>query len=181
MDLELKKSEDCLGGEVAEYCVQHLLDGNVKLVSLSTRVQRVLSTVGLDNPATLLVWDVDNVNSTVAHLNNATADNATAPDWLGGGAFPITSSGFMQAVTTRVGAQGGGVIGNALIAPNSIAQYAKVQISMFFLGLDPLVSTLPESVLPLARNFLMCDQQAQTTGTPDPVLVPPDPGVAAIL
>jgi len=180
VDLELKKSEDCLGGEVAEYCVQHLLDGNVKLVSLSTRVQRVLSKVGLDNPATLLVWDVDNVNFAVAYLNNAAADNATAPAWLDGD-FPITSSGFMQAIATRVGALGGGVIGNTLIAPNSIAQYANVKASMLLLGLDPLVSTLPARVLPLARNFLMCDQQAQTTGTPDPVLVPPAPNVAAIL
>jgi len=173
-------SDESQGEEVAEYCFELLPNGNIKLVSLSTHVQSVLSTVGDDDPAALLMWDVDNVNSAVEHLNNAAADNATAPVWLGGGAFPITSSGFMQAIATRVGAQGGGVIGNALIAPNSIAQYAKVQISMFSLGQDPLISTLPASVLPLARNFLMCDRKAQTTGTPDPVPVPLAPGVAAI-
>ena len=182
VDLEAK-SDASPGVEVAEFRVERLPDGNVKLVSLSPRVQRVLSTVGLDDPAVLLVWDVNNVNSAVAHLNNAAAANpdAAAPAWLGGrGAFPITSSEFVTAVATYVGARGGGVIGNALIAPNSIQQYANVQVSMFFLGQDPLMSTLPANVLPLALNFLMCDHMAQTTGTPDPVLAPPPPGVTAI-
>jgi hypothetical protein len=86
----------------------------------------------------------------------------------------------MQAVATRVGAQGGGVIGNALIAPNFFQQYGNVKTLMGFLGLDPLVNTLPEHLLPLACNCSMGDRKAQTTGSPDPVLVPPAPGVAVI-
>ena len=182
VDLEVK-SDDSQGVEVAEYRVQRLPGGNVKLESLSPRVQGVLSDVGLDDPAALLMWDVDNVSAAVVHLNNAAAANANAmaPAWLGGGAFPITPSGFMQAIATRVGAQGGGVIGNALIAPNSYQQYANVKTLMYALGQDPLVSTLPAHVLPLARNFSMGDHMAQTTGAPDPMLAPPAPGVAAIL
>ena len=80
-----------------------------------------------------------------------------------------------------MGAQGGGVIGNALIAPNSYQQYANVKTLMCALGLDPLLSTLPANVLPLARNFSFGDRMAQTTGASDPVLAPPAPGVAAIL
>jgi hypothetical protein len=179
VDLEAK-SDDSQGVEVAEYSVQRLPDGNVKLESLSTRVQLVLSNVGHNYPAALLMWNVDNVISAVEHLNNAAAADSMAPMWLGGGAFPITPSGFMQAVATRVGAQGGGVIGNALIAPNSYQQYANVMTLMCLLGLDPLVSTLPAHVLPLARNFSMGDRKARTTGAPDPVLVPPAPGVAVI-
>ena len=177
------KSDDNQGVEEAEYQVQRLPDGNVKLVSLSTRAQDALSTVGDDDPAALLIWDVDKVHSAVVHLNNAAAANAnaTAPVWLSSGAFPITSNGFMQAIATHLGTQGGGVVGNALIAPNSVQQYANVKTLMFSLGQDPLVSSLPASVLPLARNFFMGDRKAQTTGTPDPVLVPSAPGVAAIL
>jgi len=137
-----------------------------------------------ESPAALLMWNADNVISAVVHLNNAAAANANAmaPGWLGGGAFPITSNGFMQAIATRVGAQSSGVIGNALIATNSYQQYANVKTLMCLLGLDPLVSTLPAKVLPLARNFsIMRNSNAQTTGSPDPVLAPPAPGVTAIL
>ena len=181
-DLEVK-IDDSPGVEVAEYHVRHLPDDKVKLESLSSRVQLVLSKVGLDDPAALLMWDVDKVNAAVLYLNAAAAANANAmaPAWLGGGAFPITPSGFMQAIATRVGAQGGGVIGNALIAPNSYQQYANVKTLMYALGQDPLVSTLPANLLPLARNFSMGDRMAKTIGTPDPVSAPPAPGVAAIL
>ena len=50
VDLEVK-SDDSQGVEVAEYRVQRLPGGNVKLESLSPRVQGVLSDVGLDDPA----------------------------------------------------------------------------------------------------------------------------------
>ena len=87
----------------------------------------------------------------------------------------------MQSVVIRVGAVGGGVIGNALVAPNSFQQYANVKTLMSFIGTDPLLNGLPAHVLPLACNFSMGDRLAQTTAAPDPVLAPPAAlGVPAI-
>jgi hypothetical protein len=154
--------------------------GHFVLVDLSTNVKNVLDKVGDDDPAALLVWDIDHVIEAVLHLNSHAGAGAVLPPWLGGSPYPITSAAFMQCIVNRVGAVGGGVIGNALIAPNTYQQYAKVQTLMYAIGQDPVVSTLPPNVLPLARNFSMGDKKAKTTGEPDPVLAPPPPGVAAI-
>ena len=53
----------------AEFRIGELGDGKIQLLDVSTRVQSVLSKIGLDDPAALLVWNVDNVAAAVAVIN----------------------------------------------------------------------------------------------------------------
>ena len=79
------------------------------------------------------------MRSTVDAFNAAVAAGKAVPPTClncgggggggGGGANPFTQEGLTVAVMAHVQTQarGGGVVGNALIAPNNVTQYGRVR------------------------------------------------------
>jgi hypothetical protein len=78
-----------------------------------------------DDPGLLIMWDLNNLATTATNFNKAVAAGAVAPAFLGGGASacsqPFTVSSLQMSLLKHIvqtaGGSGGGVIGNALIAP----------------------------------------------------------------
>ena len=131
-----------------------------------------------EDPACLIMWDEDNVEATVNAMNAAAAaagGGAAPPVWLnfpaGGG--PMTIPHFKQAILTHVQTScgGGGVIGNALIAPNTLIQYSNVKCLLGGIGFDPFF--VANAVCPIGRHYVIADRQRNTTAVADPIPPPP--------
>eukprot|EP00931_Biecheleriopsis_adriatica_P054026 TRINITY_DN31756_c0_g1_i1.p1 TRINITY_DN31756_c0_g1~~TRINITY_DN31756_c0_g1_i1.p1 ORF type:complete len:180 (-),score=27.47 TRINITY_DN31756_c0_g1_i1:18-557(-) len=142
-------------------------------ISLPTQFEAVLDLVGEDDPALLICWDTPNLVAAVAAMNGGAL---LPPPWLAG-ALPISTTQLQVAICAKVNgdAGGGGVICNALIAPNNASQYANLKTSLGYLGFDAFLQQSP--ALPLGRIFVLNDGGRRTTGVADPVLAPPAPGV----
>ena len=131
-----------------------------------------------DGPAVVFDWDPDNLHATMLTINAAgAAAGGVPPLWIGGH-YPITALQLQHAILTRVqGAAGaGGVIGNSIIAPNSIQQYSNVKVHLSLLGLDPFFAA---ATVPIARIYVLMDNKEAVTGVADPVPAPPV-GVALV-
>ena len=149
-------------------------DGSVMVVGLSAAVfRKTLAKIGYDDPASVIGWNADNVNVTVANLN---ASLGPCPQWLGA-AYPVTAEQLMVSLIVEVCrvAGGGGVVHNFMIAPNTTQQYAAVYAAMCLMGLDQELIAHVQG--PLGHNYMIGDRSAQTRGVAHPVL-PPTRGVA---
>jgi len=151
---------------------------NLILYDLSEKAAAALSKIGDDDPAVMLRWTWANVIDAVAFLNNAFANGAAMPAWLG--AFPTNEDEFTQSVAEYVGRVGGGTVGETLIAPNNLAQAFAVREQLVALAFDQTLMTLPAAVLPLARAYTIADRKLQTSAEPCPVQAPVPPGVNVI-
>lgn len=95
------------------------------------------------------------------------------PAWLNlGGGGPVTISALKTSILTRVqtSAGGGGVVGNALIAPNDYMQYGRVVTQFNNIGVDPFF--IAHAVCPIGRHYSLADKKAPTTAVADPISAP---------
>jgi hypothetical protein len=130
-------------------------DGTVTIHPKAKNVEALLARVGEEDPAALLVWNHSNIQLAVNAIN-AAAPGVVPPAWLGG-AYPIGADQLMQSIVAKVCAEAGagGVIGNCLLGPNTIMQYANIKTCLIALGQDDIIRLAP--AVPLARNFILCD------------------------
>mmetsp|Transcript_23567 Transcript_23567/g.39998 ORF Transcript_23567/g.39998 Transcript_23567/m.39998 type:complete len:169 (-) Transcript_23567:752-1258(-) len=119
-----------------------------------------------EDPGCLIMWDDNNLVQTVNAFNVAIAGGAVPPPaWLNA---PIIVPYLKASILGRVQQQsGGGVIGNSLIAPSTIPQYAKVKTQLFSIGLEPLF--VAHDVVPIGCHYILADNKVQTTAVADPV------------
>ena len=129
-------------------------------------------SVGLDDPAALIMWNDTNLGNALADINAA---GAAFPEWLNGGVRPVSIATLKQSILRHVSttARAGGVVGNCLIAPNTIPQYADIKTHLFALGILPIFRAIDPAHLPIGANYIIADREAQTTATADPVPAPP--------
>ncbi|CAE7320920.1 unnamed protein product [Symbiodinium sp. CCMP2592] len=134
----------------------------------------ILRGIREDDPAVVFDWDPENLNATVVTINAAGAAGGVPPLWIGA-AYPVTAS---QLQHTRVQGQAGagGVLGNSIIAPNNMQQYANVKVYLSHLGLDPFFAA---ATVPIARIYVLMENKRALTGVADPVPAPPA-GVALV-
>jgi hypothetical protein len=128
---------------VAEHAIVRMEksnDGGTVTLTMSPGWEHVLPQTFEEDPACLIIWDDDNILATVNNFNVAIANRAAPPGWFNVVAgHPITIPGLKNAILTVVqgAAGGGGVVGNCMIAPNSIPQYVKVYMLFQNVGFDP--------------------------------------------
>jgi hypothetical protein len=124
--------------------LHHLSNGNVEVL-LPPRFEHLLNGAGEDNPALLICWDDENFVVWNEY-------------------FPIDGHQLQAAFAGYVAAFGGGNVGNCLITPNTVYQYAQLYTMLSNIGLDPYIIQLHNTAplnLPLARLFTLADRSAQ--------------------
>ena len=121
------------------------------------------------------MWDDGNLRATVTAFNNAIGGGVAPPAWMNVAAgVAITVPALQAAILAHVQASAGGggdIVGNALIAPNTVPQYKDVQIHLYAIGVDPFFST--HAVVPIGRNYILADRRNNSTAVADPVPSPP--------
>ena len=165
---------DSEGQSTTQFLLRKVGD-KVVLENLSSAAEKAFKNIGLDDPGVFISWNDEQMQAALVILNNAAVPGQLTPPWLGSAPFPLTLPQLKSAIVTRVGAYGGGVVGNAIIAPNTLLQSFHVREQLCSLSMDPLLATLPAAVLPLASIYTMADEAAQATGTPAPPSAPPPP------
>jgi hypothetical protein len=148
-------------------------------VMLAPGWKSVLPQKGEDDPGCLIMWDDFNVDATVIRFNNAIAAGGVPapPAWLnvpvGGG--PITVPHLKAAILTHVQTTGGGggVVGNALIAPNNLNQYGQLTTAFSFIGFEPFF--IAHTTCPIGRHYVLAESRAsaRNTAVADSILAPP--------
>jgi hypothetical protein len=135
-------------------------------------VMEALRKIGHDEPAVMLDWDIAALNNAVAHVNTMAAVGVqpAVPAWITGGVYPMTAEGLQRDIAMYIAQPGGGLQGNALVAPNTLSQYANVHMKIAALMLYPFMVALcaPANCRPLARIFDIADHQNKTTGQANP-------------
>lgn len=151
------------------------------LVTMQHGWEDVLPKTKEDDPGSLIIWHDNNVAATVAAFNAAIAQgivDAAAitqglavekvdevvppPAWLinhdGGPVRQITIPGLKSAILTRVAtnAGGGGVVGNAMIAPNTMEEYVQVYSELCCVGFDPFFKKYAVFG-PIGSNYVLKD------------------------
>ena len=125
--------------------------------------------VGIDDPAALIMWEPTNLTNALTDINGA---GVAFPVWLNGGVNPIPDiATLMQNILTHVAttAGGGGVVGNCLIAPNTVPQYANIKAQLTILGILPIFRAISPAHLPIGSNYIIADRTRNTTATADPI------------
>ena len=143
-------------------------------VILAEGWDHVLPQKGEDDPGSLIMWDDDNVEATVAAFNAAINLGAVPPYWMNVAAgVPITTPALKTAILAHVQASsgGGGVVGNAMIAPNTVPQYKNMASQFCFIGIEPFFRK--HAVCPIGRNYILADRTHNTTAVADPIAIPP--------
>jgi hypothetical protein len=128
------------------------------------------------------MWDDDNIAATVQAFNNAIQGEINVlggpppPAWLtnlpgvAAGA-PITISGLKQATLQFADyTNGDKIIGNAMIAPNSVEEYKEVCSRFSHVGFEPFFREY--AVCPIGYHYILKDNIKRTLGTRDPILAP---------
>ena len=157
---------------------------NIEILQAGTKIrlhiepgwESVLPKTNEDDPGCLIMWDDDNIAATVKNFNAAIAATAVPgapvpPAWLNV-AGPITIPGLKLAILNHVqlSAGGGGVVGNCLIAPNTVTQYGNVLVYFHSIGNEPFF--MQHAVCPIGNHFVLMDPR-NATGVADPVPAPP--------
>jgi hypothetical protein len=153
--------------------IKKLQGGKVTLI-MADGWENVLPKKGEDDPGVLIMWDDDNIAATVTNFNGA---GGNAPPFLGGP--PFTIPGLKTALLTKmlVDSGGGGVVGNCLIAPNSVEQYGNVKSAGALIGDYPFF--VAHAVTPIGRYYILKDRQFPAVATRDVAINPP-PGAGAV-
>ena len=135
-------------------------------------VKKALRNIGDEAPGVLLDWDVRALNAAVARVNGlAAAAQPALPTWmLTAGAYPITPEGLQHDIAADLAFPGGGLHGNALIAPNTLGEFGSVHAKIGNMMGDPFVIALcaAPNCRPLARIFTIADNKKKTTGEAAP-------------
>jgi hypothetical protein len=131
------------------------------------------------DPGCLVMWDDENCVATVKAFNAAIANGEEPPAWLNvarDADGSITVSSLQKAILAhaQTSAGGGRVVGNAMIASNTVQQYVRVCTILFALGMHPFFRD--HAVCPIGRNFILADSHQKTTAVVSPI-EPPDAGV----
>ena len=163
-------AEDALLGVKVE-------EGGAKVrVILAEGWENVLPQKGEDDPGSFIMWDDDNIAATVIDFNAAIVAGAAPPAWLNVavGANPITIPALKASILAHVRATagGGGVIGNAIIAPNDYTQYGRVTTCLSLIGVEPFF--VQHAQCPIGRHYSLADCRANTTAVADPIVAPPN-------
>ncbi len=69
----------------------------------------------------------------------------------------------------------GAVIGNQLIAPNSLMEFVNVFAQLHALHSEPFLQQLPAEMLPLGRHYVIADKKQKTTAVAAPCPLPQAP------
>jgi hypothetical protein len=165
------KKELCAASE-AIVAIKKLEDDKFEL-TMADGWKDVLPKKGEDDPGLLIMWDDDNIAATVTNFNGA---GGNAPPFLG--APPFTIPGLKTALLTKmqVDGGGGGVVGNSLIAPNSVKQYCNVRIVAERICSYPFF--VAHAVTPIGRFYILEDRKVPATATRHDN-IPPPPGAGA--
>lgn len=156
--------------------IEKLGEKKVRVV-LADGWEHVLPRKGEDDPGSLIMWDDDNVDATVAAFNAAlTAVPLPAippPAWLNLGGNGVTAPALKASILAHVQTRGGGgrVIGNALIAPNDITQFSNVKTVFSHIGFDAFFRA--HAVCPIGYHYVLADRRVNTTAVADAVVTPP--------
>jgi hypothetical protein len=188
---EVPAVNTCRGNTMIESLVEDA-EGNV-VVTLGPGYKHVLSSVGENDPALLIMWDDVNVRQTVEAFNAAVAAatgtvpcggtsepgalvGPPVPDWM---ALPagstynedILKQKILTHIKQKTGHGVGEVIGNALIAPNDFHGWCGLMQELSFVGTEPFFVT--HAVCPIGRIYCLADEKHKTSAVPDPVHIPP--------
>jgi hypothetical protein len=158
---------------------------DVKLTAHSGTAKKILDDIKNtpdDNDPDLLFffnWNHAHLAGAVLALNNANAPGVALPVWFvpGAASFPITAFQLQHAILNFVVSRsgtGGVVYSDAVIAPNTIAEFGCMTAHCGLLGLDPFWAVAGMGqVIPLANAHVVADGKRHTIATPAPVPVPP--------
>jgi hypothetical protein len=158
----------------AEHAIVHMEktnDGGTVILTMAPGWEHVLPQTFEEDPACLIIWDDNNIAATVNAFNVAIGNGAVPPGWFNVAAgHPITIPGLKNAILTLVQgvAGGGGVVGNCMIAPNTIPQYTNVCMHFQNVGFNPFF--IAHAVCPIGRNYILADRSQHTTAVADPIL-----------
>jgi hypothetical protein len=145
-------------------------DGSCTLTGAAAT--KALEHVGEQDPGVFLEWDTSCLVAAVAHAN---ATQPAFPAWMPpGAAYPLHFAQLQQAVVLHLNQFAGGLVGQSLLAPNSLAQCLAIWARMSLMMTDPFMHAICGGAgqFPLARIFVMADNQRQTTGVSMPPQVP---------
>ena len=149
------------------------IDGGKISIQLAKEWEHVVSKIGDDDPVALVIWDDDNVDSTVAALNGAVQQGAAPPSWLT--TVPITRQDLKIAILDHVRTNACGnqteVVGNALLGPNNLAEFTRIAQELGYIGSIPLFQN--HAVGPIGRLFVIADRKAKTIAVPNPLSTNP--------
>jgi hypothetical protein len=139
---KLPKPGDKCDARDAVLKIKELSDSSVK-VFLAAGWESILPQHGEDDPGLLVMWHQPNLELMVVNINNAgPAGGPAQPAWLAA-VVPITEQQLKVAILKHLldQAGGGGVVGNCIIAPNSLIEYWRLGFAMRDLCFDPFLVT----------------------------------------
>ncbi len=177
-----KKSKNVkVAAEDAILAIERCDDGTVQL-TLARGWKKVLPKKQEEDPASLILWDDDNLLATVEAFNAAllNPNGPAPPKWLNlGDDNQITIPALKAAILAhvQVAGGGGGIVGNAVIAPNTFAQYCRIFVQFHDLGRDAFF--VAHAVCPIGRNYKLADRRNNTTAVADPI-PPHEPDAAGV-
>lgn len=97
--------------------VHRNVDGSI---TLPTKCDNILSIVGDDDPAIYIFWHDAALRNTVQVVN--ARDRPVSAAWFRNVHYPITPAQLKQAIANHLRSFGGGLMGDGLIAPNTLEQ-----------------------------------------------------------
>ena len=136
----------------------------VTICNPTSKILKALRNVGENDPAVCLDWNVDNVNAAVRWANQ---NQPTLPTWYNAGGYPIAVGTIQDALVTLLARSGSGhQLGRALLAPNDLEQYTRIQVQIARCNhMDPfLLAICGGNRCPLARVYVLADAKKKTTG-----------------
>ena len=146
----------------------------------TSKILTALRNVGENDPAICLDWNVDNVNAAVLWANQ---NQPALPTRYNAGGYPITVVTIQDALVTLLARSGSGhQLGRALLAPNDLEQFYRIQVQIERLNrMDPfLLAICGGNRCPLARVYVLADARRSITGQHMPML-PLPPGVGVLV
>jgi hypothetical protein len=176
----LPKKENDVSAEDAIVSIEMSSDELKVTLTMAPEWEFILPQTDGDDPGCVIVWDCANCFATVKAFNAAIANGEAPPPWLNAlNAGPITVLGLQMAILNRVRVQGaGGVVGNSIIAPNSVEQYTGICTRLFAVGTIPIF--MNHAVCPIGRNYILLDRIHHNTAVASPIEAPSGLGVAGV-
>lgn len=176
---EEKGMQTGLGGGVI--ALKRIDEDHVEICNPTDAILAAEKNVGDDDPAFCFGWNVDQLNAAVDWANTV-GNQPTLPAWYTAGAYPITARNIQDGLATILANCGSGTLhGNVLLAPNSLAEYSRIQQKMQQLMMrDAFLRAVCTGAgrCPLARVYVLADGKRPAVGEHMPMLpLPPGLGV----